>query len=277
MLTTRAARATESERSAALLSRFEQPGYLSMMVASRPKGARRARHGQVAELTTQGRLALVGAPVVVVAITVIALVIVTSSIRDPATEWTAIGATLAGAATLVAVVGLPVAIWQLMLVQQEQERLIIQLAAQPQIDVGFLSMQVEEGEGLQKSFIVEKPAGPNHVVSTFLPIRAVNRGQRSARNPTWTLVFPSGVHPKSVNAGDVVRVGGLEGRLELVARDLVLHPEDVRPLDVRFDVPHDCDEFVIDCRWTLDDAPPVEGPLRVLIRSFDDGDRPVSP
>ncbi len=138
-------------------------------------------------------------------------------------------------------------------------------------------MQVEGDEGLQSSFIVEKPNGPNHTVSTGLPIRAVNRGQRSARNPTWTLTFPHGVHPQSVNPGDVVRVGGLDGRLELVGREVALHPEDVWPLDVRFDVPHDRDEFVVDCRWTMDDAPPLEVPLRVLIRQFDDAGRPLPP
>jgi len=240
-------------------------------------GTRLAHRGPSAKIAPRGRLALIGAPLLVVVVTVIALVAVTSSIQSSATEWTAIGAVLAGVATLVAVVGLPIAIWQLMLLQQEQERLIAQLAAQPQVEVGFLPMQNDGDDDLQSSFIVEKPKGPNHTVSTWLPLRAVNRGQRSARNPTWTLTFPHGVRPQSAGTDGLVRVGGMEGRLEFVGREVALHPADVRPLNVGFQVPHDRDEFVIDCRCTMDDAPPIEAPLRILIREFDDAGRPIPP
>ena len=76
-------------------------------------------------LSTRRKLALVGLPLTLALVTMAAIVLVSVSYRDSLHRWTADAAILTGAAMLAALVGLPIALFQLFAVERDLARLAL--------------------------------------------------------------------------------------------------------------------------------------------------------
>ncbi len=76
-------------------------------------------------LTLSRRTALIVLPLLLAVVTAVVVVAIAGHYRDPAVRWTAIGAVFTAAALLVALVGLPIALFQLFAVQQDLSRLAL--------------------------------------------------------------------------------------------------------------------------------------------------------
>jgi len=111
--------------------------------------------------------------------------LVVHHIHDRPTQWAAIGAVVTGAAVLVALVGLPIAIVQLIFLRNEQKRIAAELEAQPLV-IGFLP-RGGDTDSVSDMAPVTRPSGPNDGVNAPLTVRVENTGTRSTLNPFFKL------------------------------------------------------------------------------------------
>lgn len=144
---------------------------------------------------------LVGAPCLVFVAMGYAIWKITGAYSDIDREWEALAAVWTGLGVAVAAVGLPVAIWQLLIVQQEQERLAAQLAARPEQDVGFAALDdPSRGVEDEKSIVVPR-LGENESAVIEIAIAAVSVGGRTVRTPEWSIDFPPWAVPQPSHGG----------------------------------------------------------------------------
>ena len=125
---------------------------------------------------------------------------ITGAYSDIDREWEALAAVWTGLGVAVAAVGLPVAIWQLLIVQQEQERIAAQLAAQPEQDVGFLVDEVPSRIEDRMSIVVPRTY-ENDTFHDEITIAAVNVGRQTIRTPEWSIAFPPWAAPRAMHGG----------------------------------------------------------------------------
>lgn len=217
-------------------------------------------------LTSRQRGFIITTPIVIAIGTAVGLMLVTS-IHDPATEWAAIAAVVTGAAALVAVIGLPIAIWQLIVVQKEQERIAEQLAAQPKIRIGLRDPET----GLLAASITHRQPQLRTVDDRFiLPITVVaeNVGERTAHKPRIVVLVPNGMIAFGfTEVGDQTRDDGRGGKYVLALQE-VLNPGESRPVSFVLEPQEPlfaADEISLTCRVTSEDARPIDETLTVKL------------
>ena len=206
---------------------------------------------------------LIGLPLVVCVGTAAAVALLVSGHKDPATQCTIAATVLTGCTVVVAAVGLPVAVWQLLMVQRDQERIAAELAAKPELDIA-LRVPGEPHHGDETTARIPWSSGPAHATGVTVELRAANRGQRSARNPHWTISFPPGTKDLSADYGDEL---WNEGQIpQIVAVSSILNPGATRDIRAHFAVTQDTpDQVQLECRASSEDALPVTKTLRLNI------------
>ena len=204
------------------------------------------RHNHWTQLKPWQRWLLVCVPLAVFCMTAGAIYWATQGIRDRATEWAVIGALFTGGAALVAVLGLPFAIWQLWIVQQEQERIAEQLEKTADIKLGFL-----EGTEIRDTIAVPLPANWHNRVFT---IRAHNAGRLTARSPHLDVTVPW--FHVTVLQGNAAGGGAINSRIS--NSKAALNPGD--DLEIAFSVLIEQgtpDQLSVECHFTSEDATPA--------------------
>ena len=186
--------------------------------------------------------------------------LVVHHIHDRPTQWAAIGAVVTGAAVLVALVGLPIAIVQLIFLRNEQKRIAAELEAQPLV-IGFLP-RGGDTDSVSDMAPVTRPSGPNDGVNAPLTVRVENTGTRSTLNPFFKLEV----------SADLELIGpmrGPSGRMSN-SRTYIVDDRDAlspgAPWDIEFtiSVPHTQSGFPVTCLFASRDASPIVKTLRVL-------------
>jgi hypothetical protein len=142
---------------------------------------------------------------------------------DDTLKWTVIAAVLTGSASLIALIGLPFAIWQLAMVQLEQARIAQQLSAQPDIEIGLSTPGDRTRVRDEITLTYER-------MDAFVrvPLCAVNVGTRTAHNPHWTIIFPGWEF--EVQPDPSLRQTTVDGNFQLSGEDTVLNPGSRREL-----------------------------------------------
>jgi len=200
-------------------------------------------------------------PGAVICLTAGAVYWATQGIRDRAVEWTIVGGLFTGAAVLVAVLALPFAIWQLWIVQQEQERIVEQLGKAPEIELGLLP---DWSQTFVDSIDGERPTSANQVGQVPVRVRATNHGGRSAHNPRLQVAVPLGNEILNL-VGDLdVKVH--DGAKWVTLSERVLNPEESVDLIFGIQLTHTSpDEIPVVCSFSSEDAFPLQRICRIRV------------
>lgn len=184
--------------------------------------------------------------------------------RDEATQWTVIGATLTAGGVLLALVGLPAAIYQLAVVQVEQDRIARELVARPILQVGFSA--ADDDPRIEDDLDWPSPR------LDFLKFCAVNSGERSARGLRLQVMFPPEVTNLSIGGPTSERDKSScdqqsDASFRVTTREAIPNPGERSEITCRITVaPTASAMLLLRCRWFSEDAAPGAKTLRLHTR-----------
>jgi hypothetical protein len=214
---------------------------------------------------------VIGLPLLIVCLTVVALVVFVGAYNDASVRWTVAAAVITGGALVLAAVGLPFAIWQLVLVQRDQKRIAEELAG-PRLDVGFPVGDDYERVLNEGTVPVAWPDGEDASRWATVEIRAINVGTRSARNINLTIVLPPNLVDVAIVDNDWLNRDA-DGHWRVVAREEILNPGVRRELRWMVALPRGLGAFDVMVNIASEDAPFRSKTLRAHVQLANIGQR----
>ncbi len=168
---------------------------------------------------------------------------------------------------VVAIVGLPFGVYQVIALRSEQRRIGQELSRQPNVTVGFFP--IGESHGMKTlpqdvDIMATWPPGLQQSRPLDLTIVCHNSGQRSAHNLVYNFTFMPQVSTVSFDKGSYI-TNPQDGRRIWAIREDHLNPEDWTTFTAVIMIPAGAPVITISAEISMDDRPVLKVDMRAHV------------